>query len=78
MKNHLLIIFFFIFTACGFKIVKNNDTHNYKISEIITSGEKRVSHIIKSKLNNLSKKDSINQIAITFNTKIDKEIKEKI
>ena len=77
MKNHLLIIFFFIFTACGFKIVKNNDTHNYKISEIITSGEKRVSHIIKSKLNNLSKKDSINQIAITFNTKIDKEIKEK-
>ena len=77
MKNHLLIIFFFILTACGFKIVKNNDTHNYKISEIITSGEKRVSHIIKSKLNNLSKKDSINQIAITFNTKIDKEIKEK-
>ena len=77
MKNHLLIIFFFIFTACGFKIVKNNDTHNYKISEIITSGEKRISHIIKSKLNNLSKKDSINQIAITFNTKIDKEIKEK-
>ena len=77
MKYHLLVIFLFIFTACGFKVVKNSDTHNFKISEIVISGEKRVSHIIKSKLNNLSKKDSINQISISFNAKIDKDIKEK-
>ena len=44
MKNHLLIIFFFVFTACGFKVVKNNDKHNFRISEIVISGEKRVSH----------------------------------
>ena len=77
MKYHLLVIFLFIFTACGFKVVKNSDAHNFKISEIVISGEKRVSHIIKSKLNNLSKKDSINQISISFNAKIDKDIKEK-
>ena len=38
MKNHLP--YFFYFHSLWFKIVKNNDTHNYKISEIITSGEK--------------------------------------
>ncbi len=77
MKNHLPLIFFLIFTACGFKVVKNNEIQNYNISEILASGEKRVNHIIRSKLLSLSKKDSINQISINFNTKIEKSIKEK-
>ena len=38
---------------------------------------KRVNHIIKSKLLNLSKRDSDNKITINFDTKIEKVIKEK-
>ena len=77
MKNSLFLIFFLVVTACGFKVVKSNYSQKYNISEIVTSGEKRVNHIIKSKLLNLSKRDSDNKITINFDTKIEKVIKEK-
>ena len=77
MKNHVFLLFFLIFTACGFKVVKNNETQNYNITEIVTSGEKKINHLIKNRLLNLSKKDSIKRISININTKINKDIKEK-
>ena len=78
MKNRLfLLLFFLIFTACGFKVVKNYETQNYNITEIVTSGEKKINHLIKNRLLNLSKKDSIKRISININTKINKDIKEK-
>lgn len=77
MKRIFFFTIFIIFflTSCGFKLV--NLENNYSISEIQTSGDKRINYKIKNKILNNSKKNHINQISIKINTKQQKTIKEK-
>lgn len=77
MKYNFLIplIFFFIFSSCGFELA--NLQSNYNIIEITTKGDGQINYKIKNKL--LSSNRSVNQkiIKININTKKSKSIKEK-
>ena len=77
MKYNFLIplIFFFIFSSCGFELA--NLQSNYNIIEITTKGDGQINYKIKNKL--LSNNRSVNQkiIKININTKKSKSIKEK-
>ena len=46
MKKYFLIIFLSLFftTSCGFKIVNQSERSNFDISEINTSGDKRIAY----------------------------------
>ena len=50
-KKLLLLIFILtVFSSCGFKAVNYSELLNFTISEIKTSGEKRINYKIKNKL----------------------------
>ena len=40
----------FIFTGCGFKVIKKSELINFSIAEIDTSGDKRINYKLKNKL----------------------------
>ena len=69
------LIFFFIFSSCGFELA--NLQSNYNIIEITTKGDGQINYKIKNKL--LSSNRSVNQkiIKININTKKSKSVKEK-
>ena len=77
MKRIFFFTIFIIFflTSCGFKLV--NLENNYSISEIQTSGDKKINYKIKNKILNNSKKNNPNLISIKIDTKQQKTIKEK-
>ena len=71
------VIFIFLITGCGFKVVNQLGLIDFKIENISTSGDNRISYIIKSKLlpySNNSEKKLIN-LEIDLNKK--KFVKEK-
>lgn len=78
MKKLINIIFCFlliIITSCGFKIV--NLDRDFMISEIKTSGERKINYVIKNKLLLSSKKGNENIIKINILTNKIKSVKEK-
>ena len=49
-KQSLISILLIVLTAsCGFKVVNRSDANNFVVTEIITSGEKRINYKIKKK-----------------------------
>tara|TARA_A100001011_G_scaffold358716_1_gene404675 strand:+ start:650 stop:1114 length:465 start_codon:yes stop_codon:yes gene_type:complete len=75
LKITYLIICFFVFSNCGFKVV-NLDT-NFNITEIITSGDKRINYKLKKKILGSSKENSEDQVTVLINSKKEKTVKEK-
>ncbi len=77
MNYKLIKIFFFLllFSGCGFKLVKDN--FNYQITDIISSGDKRINYILKNNLLKNSNKKNNKIIQLKINTKKEKTIKEK-
>ena len=77
IKNKIIIVSFFIILAsCGFKVVNKNEQINFYISEIKTSGDKRISYKIKNKLSYYDDKNKKN-IKLELETKKIKSVKEK-
>jgi|TARA_B100001093_G_C26853703_1_gene1026342 hypothetical protein len=77
IKNKIIIVSFFIILAsCGFKVVNKNEQINFYISEIKTSGDKRISYKIKNKLSYFDDKNKKN-IKLELETKKIKSVKEK-
>ena len=77
IKNKIIIVSFFIILAsCGFKVVNKNEQINFYISEIKTSGDKRISYKIKNKLSYYEDKNKKN-IKLELETKKIKSVKEK-
>ena len=79
MKKSILkfIMILLITTSCGFKVVNQFEEINFSIANITSSGDKKVSYIIKNKLSfklGSKKEKSIN---LNINTKKNKTIKEK-
>ena len=66
-----------LLNACGFEVVKMSDRNQFKITELNTSGEKRINFKIKNSFLVNSAKDNVNQITLDINTEKKKEIKEK-
>ena len=64
----LIIISFMLLNACGFEVVKMSDRNQFKITELNTSGDRRVNFKIKNSLLVNSAKDNVNQITLDINT----------
>ena len=64
-------------TNCGFKVVNNSNLKNFKIAEIITTGDKRINYKIKSKLLSSISKNEKKLIKLKLETNKTKSIKEK-
>ena len=58
-------------------MVNQSELVNFKISEITTSGDKKINYVIKKKLNPYSKDNLNNIITIELKTEKQKTIKEK-
>ena len=71
------VIFLFLLTNCGFKVVNQNLTRNFDIAEIETSGNSRVNYFIKNRILLGSKNSEKKLIKLKLNTKKEKVIKEK-
>ncbi len=78
IKNKIIIVSFFIILAsCGFKVVNKNELIHFYISEIKTSGDKRISYKIKNKLSYFDDKKKVKNIRLELKTKKIKSVKEK-
>ena len=63
-----------VLTNCGFKLAQN--TYNFSIVDINTSGDKNISYLLKNKLN-FGSKEKANQLEIEIFSEKIKTIKEK-
>ena len=61
--------------SCGYKIVDNKI--NFKIYEIVTTGDKKISYHLKNKLSLVSGEEKNKLVKININTKKTKSIKER-
>lgn len=73
----ILIIASLISSGCGFKIDNPTSLSNFYISEIKTSGEKRINYKIKRKLSYFSKKVGKRSILVNLTTSKNKTVKER-
>ena len=73
--NLALCFLIVVITSCGFKIV--NFDQNFQISEINTSGEKKINYVIKNRLLLGSKEGNENIIKVNILTNKIKNVKEK-
>lgn len=77
MTKILTLIFFIIVTGCGFKAVNLSETNNFSISEITSTGDKKINYIIKNKLISNTNNNSIEKLKLTINSVKTKTIKER-
>ena len=71
------IITIFLMTGCGFKVVNQSGLIDFEIENISTSGDNRVSYIIKNKLLPYSKSNGKKLITLEIDLNRKKIIKEK-
>ena len=72
-----LLIFAFLITGCGFKVLDNSEVNNFSINKIETSGEKRINYKIKNYLLSNTVKNGKEKIIINIISKKNKTIKDK-
>ena len=77
MTKILAVIFFIIVTGCGFKTVNLSETNNFNISEITSTGDKKINYTIKNKLISNTNNDSIERLKLTIDSVKTKTIKER-
>ena len=71
------VITIFLMAGCGFKVVNQSVLIDFKIENISTSGDNRVSYIIKNKLLPYSKSNGKKLITLEIDLNRKKMIKEK-
>ena len=71
----VLILIIMPLSACGYTVVKNNK--NIDILNIASSGNKKISYVVKNQLMMNSYKGAKNKINIKLNTEKNKSAKEK-
>ena len=71
------VIIFFLNAGCGFKVVNQSGLINFKIENILTSGDNRISYIIKNKLLPYYKSNGSKLIILEIDLSKNKFIKEK-
>lgn len=78
MKNIFIILIILLITSgCGFKVVNQSKLINYSISEIKTTGDKRINYKLKNKLSSSFKNNKNIKVNLFLNTKKNKKSKEK-
>ena len=76
MKKALIIILIML-TNCGFEAVNNKNIKSFAVKNLVTTGDNRVSYLVKNKINLLQNKESQKEIKINLDIKKIKNIKEK-
>ena len=71
------IIIIFLMSGCGFKVVNQSELIDFKIENVSTSGDNRISYIIKNKLLPYSKSNGKKLITLEIDLNRKKMIKEK-
>ena len=71
------VITIFLLTSCGFKVVNQSEIINFNIDNITTSGDRRISYIIKNNLLPYSKSDGKKLLNIEIDINKNKSIKER-
>ena len=77
ITKSVLILSFLLTAGCGFKVLENSNTNNFKIKEISSSGNNRINYKIKNYLLSNTQKNNTNILSINIETEIKKTIKEK-
>ena len=77
MRKFKYIFLIFFTYSCGFKIIDPSDLQNFYISNITTSGDKRIGYNLKNKLSIKAKDTSKKNISLSIDVKKTKEVKEK-
>ena len=78
MRTILIIITLTIFLfGCGYSVVNRSTQNNYTITEISTSGEKRINYNIKNKLMLNTSEISNNSLSLILDTKKERKVKDK-
>jgi len=81
MKKNLnkvfLILFLFITSNCGYKVLNNSELNNFNMVQIKSSGDQRINFKIKNILTVNSSKNKENSLIMELNTKKEKKVKEK-
>ena len=77
LTKSVLILIFLITIGCGFKVVDNTNTNNFKIKEINTKGNSRINYKIKNYLLGNTKKINENILSLDMEVKLTKKVKEK-
>ena len=77
LTKSVLILILLITIGCGFKVVDNTNTNNFKIKEINTKGNSRINYKIKNYLLSNTKKINENILSLDMEVKLTKKVKEK-
>ena len=73
----IIIVIMFLLTNCGFKAVDYSKVNNFKISDMITTGENRINYKLKNSIKIISNNKSKNKIIIKLFSESKNSIKEK-
>ena len=75
IKFLYIILTTLLLFSCGYKIVDNKI--NFKINEIVTSGDKKISYHLKNKLSLVSGEEENKLVKVNISTNKTKSIKER-
>ena len=75
--NFFIISIIFLLTNCGFKIVDYSKLNNFKISDVVTTGENKINYKLKNSIKVISNRNSNREIIIDLFSKSKNSIKEK-
>ena len=78
-KLNFFIVFltFLLITSCGFKIIDQSELKNFKIQNLIVTGDKRINYKLKNKLLSKSNNTDNRSIIIELETSKIKSVNEK-
>ena len=77
LKKLITIFSIFLTVGCGYKVINKVKLNNYSISNISSTGDRRVNYILKNNLSINSKNNSKNVLNLELNSKKTKTVKEK-
>ena len=77
ISNFSNIILILLLMGCGYKIVNKNFLNDYKISEIIVTGDRKISYLLENNLRFTNTNESSKNINIQVEVIKDKIVKEK-
>ena len=77
IKKLITAFSIFLTAGCGYKVINKAEQSNYSISNISSTGDRRINYILKNNLSLNSKNNSKNVLNLELNSKKTKTVKEK-
>ena len=79
IKKNLIkfLILIFFLSGCGYTPIYTNKNSNFAITQLSTTGNNKLNRIISEKLANYKDANASNQLTLTINTLLNKEVSSK-